>query len=215
MHAPFSQVAGHRHTNEAHQTRRDALTNLARLTLTALGSSVFGLPALAAEVWVSGITRGRTTEFATQALSNLPEKSVRAASPRMVQLNWTFDPVKLPDAAELRRVQDQILAHAQAQLDAQGGAQASSKSGSPQSGSQIGTPGKLHLVATGRAAESAFWCLYVPASFKTADVTEALAGFDSLDQAMALRLRNRLGWLQRNDPGWTWAEAYLREMARK
>ncbi len=176
-------------TRLASNPRRHALKTLAAWAL-APGA----LTARAAEVWISGITRTRLVEFATEALSNLPENPARAALPRMVQFSWTFDPATVPDSKELSRVQGRILANAQEQAK---------------------TTGSVRLVATGRSPESAFWCMYTPESFKASDVVIALADFDAPDQALAVRLRNRLSYVQRRDPFWTWAEAYLREMRRK
>ena len=170
-------------------SRRQVLCLVGIGALAALAS-----PIRAKDVWTSGITRTRMTEFATEVVSNLPDEAQRTALPRMVQLLWTFDAASAPDAAELRRVQDRVLADAQA---------------------LVKTPHNLHLVAIGRAREAAFWCFYVPESFKHSDLTDSLAGFDSPDQAMALRLRNRLSTTLRRDPRWTWVEAYLREIARK
>ncbi len=167
-----------------------------RRALQLLGgwASAAALPLVwAAEIWIKGTTRGRSAVFATEALSNLPEASARAALPRMVQVLWTFDAASVPDAKELRRVQDRVWAEAQA---------------------QVKSVGAVRLVATGRAPEGAFWCFYAPEKFKVSALAEALAGFDSTDQALAARLRNRLSWVERLDPKWTWIEALLREMAR-
>lgn len=165
---------------------------LQTLVVWALASG--GLPTRAAEVWISGNTRGRSAVFATEALSNLPEGPARAALPRMVQLLWTFDPAGLPDSKELDGVRRVILANAQG---------------------LVKEPQSVRLVATGRAPEGAFWCLYTPEAFKVSALVDSLAGFDGLDPAMALRLRNRVSWVERRDPNWTWIEALLREMGRK
>jgi hypothetical protein len=170
-------------------TRRHALRTLC-VGVLAVGAA----PVLAKDVWISGTTRTRLVAFATDAVSNLPDSPQRAALPRMVQVLWTFDEANPPQADELRRVQDRLVADMLAEAK---------------------TPQNLRLVAIGRAPQAAFWCFYVPENFKISNVTESLAGFDSPDQTMALRLRNRLSSTQRRDPGWTWVEAYLREMARK
>jgi hypothetical protein len=106
---------------------------------------------------------------------------------------WTFDVADLPDDRLLRRVQDVVLANIQ---------------------SLVKAPANVRFVASGRAPEAAFWCFYVPENFKTSQLSESLADFDAPDQVLALRLRNRLSWVQRRDPRWTWIEAILREMAR-
>ena len=168
-----------------------------RRALRTVGVGMFATwawPMLAKDVWITGVTRTRNSEFVTEVVANLPEDSQRAALPRMVQLTWTFDEASPPDAAELRRVQDRLLAEVQTHAK---------------------SPHQFRLVATGRAKQGIFWCFYVPENFKFSDVSESLAGFDAPDPAMALRLRIRLSWTQRRDPRWTWVEAYLREIARK